>query len=161
MKTLSQILKEGFRYNKFGKVNAPTFSYKTVYKKNPVPPIYGKEASHETYNHNGIPIDINIPKSVIQELNNIKSIELRSSCQGDSERHLTFIVFRPLDRSEQTAKNIVNNINKNKGYIAGYDIGMEGLPRICISSNLWYSEENKTKFLNWWKNLPKVIKKSL
>ena len=75
------------------KINAPTMAYITVYKKRPSPPIRGKEAEHRGYLYNGIKIDEHIPKESIIKLNNIKEIELRSSCQGSNSRLLTFLIF--------------------------------------------------------------------
>lgn len=146
-----------------GKINAPTMAYLTVYGKMPNPPIYGKEASHKTYYFNGIPIDNNIPRDSINKLFKMKYIETRASCEGDSDRHLTFLIFRLSDKniSNKIIEKIVKDINLQNNYKSHWDIGQSGFPRICVSEKLWYSKENEKIFLNWWKNLPNIIEKCI
>ena len=162
MDPISKFLNEmSYKKTPQGKINAPTMAYYTVYERYPTPPISGRESSHPTYNLNGVDIDERIPKDVMQKLFQSKVIETRASCQGDSDRHLTFLIFRLKDRSigGEEIDKIVDNIARNKNYKAFWNIGSSGLPRICVSAKLWYSEENREKFLKWWKELPEVITK--
>jgi hypothetical protein len=142
-------------------MNAPTMAYLTVHGEMPNPPIFGREASHMSYDEGGVYIDKHIPRDIVKKLNNIDGIELRSSCEGDSERHLTYLIIRNVDRSTKTASKITNRLNREKNIRAIWNVGREGHPRICISTNLWYSKENKTEFMKWWKELPKIIIKCI
>ena len=143
-----------------GKINAPTFAYKCYYGKFPEPPISGREASHPQMMYRGIGIDKHIPKKALDDLNSISEIELRSSCEGDSERHLTFLIFRPLDRNKRTADRITKNLNKFKDLKACWNVGNEGLPRIIITAGLWY-DKDPSMFKRWWLELPIKVKRSL
>ena len=141
-----------------GKINAPTFAYITLYGEYPDPPISGREISHPTRNINGIDIDKNIPIKSLTEIFNISEIETRSSCEGQDERHPTFLIFRLLDRKESSSKKLVDKLNKQDKIKCAYDIGQGGLPRICVTWSTWYSHKD---FINWWKTLPSKIKKCL
>ena len=140
-----------------GKINAPTMAYMTVYNKKPSPPIYGREANHETKDIDGVPIDKRIPTSAITNLNKYpKLIDLRASCEGDSPRHLTFLIFRPKNTDEEYVKTLVKNLKK-QGLKSMSNIGTQGSPRICVADRLWYGERNEKKFNSWWKRLPVKI----
>lgn len=143
------------------KINAPTFMYKILYGKYPSPPLYGRGAAHKQKLVKGIPIDYDIPTTIINRLNKIEGIELRSSCQGSDELRPTFLIFRSLVQEEDYVKKIVKNLNKFKDTKAGYDIGLGGKYRIGVTTKLWYSPENKKKYIQWWVALPIKISKSL
>jgi hypothetical protein len=146
--------------NRGNKINAPEFAYRCLYNKPANPPIYGREASHPSRMYNGIPIDKNIPLAAIKNLNKIKDIELTSSCQGDSDRHLSFVIFRALNRDEKYSESIVKKLNKYKDVSCCYDIGQAELPRIVVTTRLLGDQDIK-KFEKWWMNLSVIIKKSL
>jgi len=141
-----------------GKVNAPTFAYLTLYGRMPNPPISGREISHKTKKINGIDIDIHIPTDVIKSLNRISDIETRSSCEGQDDRHPTFLIFRLMNRDEKVSKIFVQKMKKMKKISCAYDIGQGGLPRICITWSTWYGNDG---FEDWWKKLPFKITKCL
>lgn len=141
-----------------GHPNAPTFTYYTYYGKEPTPRMGGRDVSHKTRKVNGIDLDVGIPKKSFLEISKIKGIETRSSCQGEDNRHLTFIVFRPLNRDEKTSIEICNNLNKFKDIRAAYNLGSNNLFRICVTWKTWYGQKG---FDKWWKELPSKIKKSL
>jgi len=143
------------------KINAPTFIYKILYGKYPSPPLFGRGAAHREKIIDGVGIDYNIPTSIIKKLNNINGIELRSSCEGTDELRPTFLIFRPLTQDEKYVKKIVKNLNKFEDISAGYDIGLGGKYRIGVTTKLWFSKENKKRFIQWWVSLPIKISKSL
>jgi len=160
MKIIEQYLEERIKGDPYGKINAPTFAFICFYGKKPSPPISGREASHPQKIYKGIGIDKDIPKKALDDLNNIKEIELRSSCQGDSERHLTFLIFRTLNRDPKYSEILSKKLNKHKDIKTCWDLGNEGLPRIIITTNLW-PEKDLKQFESWWLSLSKRIKKSL
>jgi len=160
MKIIEQFLQERIKGDPFGKINAPTFAFMCLYGKKPSPPISGRESSHKQKLYRGIGIDKNIPTKALDNLNRIKEIELRSSCEGDSERHPTFVIFRTLNRDPKYTKKVVNNINRFKDLKCCWDMGNEGLPRIIITAPLWY-EKDPNLFDDWWMELTKKIKVSL
>jgi len=141
------------------KVNAPTFIYRilnTTSKK-----FISGSSNHSTKNINGIPIDEGIPTNVMSELNKIKGIQLRSSCQGENPDHPTFLIFRLIQKNntESVVKQVVDNINSNTGVIAGYDLGNDNQYRIGITSrNMYYG---KSGFKEFWNNLPNIIETSI
>jgi len=158
MKKYQLLCEQLFRQKQ--KLNAPEFAYFCLNKKMPNPPISGREASHPQMMYRGIGIDKYIPMKALNDLNSIKEIELRSSCQGDSERHLTFVIFRLMNRDENYAKEVSSKINKHKHLSCCYNVGQEGLPRIIITANLWY-EKDPVLFKKWWLSLANIIRKSL
>ena len=142
------------------KVNAPTMAYKTYYGKDPNPPISGRESSHPSKNYRGINVDIHVPNQALNRLNANSEIELRSSCEGDSERHLTFVIFRLLDRDPNKSAKLSACLNKLPNVNSSFDVGQGGLPRICVTTYLWYSK-NPREFERWWLTLAEKIKKCL
>lgn len=144
-----------------GKVNAPSFIYKIVYGQDPNPWIRGHETNHPTKLYNGIQIDQQIPTKALNQLNKIKEIVVRASCQGEDDRHLTFLIFRPVNQDEQYVKNLVSKLNNQKNIIAGYDNGNNNQFRIGVTSKLYYSEDNRKEFLKWWLSLSKKIKECI
>jgi len=142
------------------KINAPTFAYLTVYGKYPNPPISGREAQHTTKNINGIEWDIHIPDKAIEILTkkDTNCIETRASCEGDSPRHLTFLIFRPISQDISTVKKIIKFLKMNGFKYVSYNIGQQGKYRICVSDHLYYSETNKKRFIRWWIKLAVTLK---
>jgi len=137
-----------------GKINAPIMAFHTVYREPSKTMISGREAQHETKNINGVAIDKHIPTEAMQKLMSMTHLfEMRSSCQGDSPRHLTFAIFRPKNQDEKFVKRLVSILN-GMSLKASYDRGLGGLYRVCVSDYLWYSPENEGKFRQWWEALP-------
>jgi hypothetical protein len=142
------------------RINAPMFIYSILYDK-PAPFIRGRECNHSSYVINNINIDKAIPKDAIFQLFKIKEIELTSSCQGSSDIHPTFLIFRPINQDKNYVLKIVNNLNKYPDIKAGYDIGNGNKYRIGITNSLYYSKEKEKEFNTWWKELFNKIKRSL
>lgn len=152
------------RNNNPNKINAPSFIYKILYGDDV--DIRGYDYTdnkvHVKYNYdNETQVDSEIPRQALDDLNSIKEIELRSSCQGYNEKRPTYLIFRPLNQKEEYVKKLVNNLKQQRNLKAGFDIGNNGHFRIGVTTNLYYSDDNKDKFQQWWLDLPKKIKKSL
>ena len=140
------------------KINAPSFIYKILYGRTKNIP---GRIEHESKYWNGIMVDKYIPDLALNELSKIDEIEIRSSCQGESAERPTFLIFRTKFTEEHYVKSVVARLNRNKDLKAGWDYGQAGLPRIGVTTNLWYSLENQKLFVHWWLSLPKKIKRSL
>ena len=126
------ILQEMFQQK--NKINAPTLAYFTLNKSWPENNISGHQNNHDGYMYNNIKIDNNIPKESIKDLNKINDIVLRSSCQGElgNKKYPSFLIFRTINQDEKYVNNLIKNINKNKELKATYNIGNNGLLRVCI-----------------------------
>lgn len=142
--------------------NAPQFIYSILYNTEPPKNMGGRDVCHETRDINGISIDKEIPKMSIIKLNQIKEIEPRSSCQGQDESHPTFFIFRLRENSTiENVKNVVKKLNKCKDIKAGFNLGNRNQYRIGVTTELWYTKNDKEKFNKWWKVLPDKIKTSV
>lgn len=142
-----------------GKINAPTMAYATLHGKTPDTPIMGRESNHPTRAYRGIGLDASIPTKAMDKLNDINGIDLRSSCQGDSSRHPTFLIFRPLNQDTDYVRDLVEALRaRNKDLKVSYDMGMEGKYRVCVTADLWEGSTSKKNFDNWWLSLADKIK---
>ncbi len=139
--------------------NAPQMAYRTLYKKEP-PFISGRSSNHHQKNYRGIQIDSEIPVKALDKLFLIQDIEPRSSCQGSDEIHPTFFIFRPTNQNEQYMKSIILKLNNYDDIYSNYDIGRNGMYRICITTPLWY-DKDPIAFRRWWMELPEKIRNSL
>jgi hypothetical protein len=134
-------------------LNAPEFAYFCLTGK--ILRLRGRR-NHPEKIIDGIVIDKDIPTEAIQELNRMKEIEVRASCQGDEECP-TFLIFRLVGKFDyyDYNKKIVNCINQKLKIgkcCMGY--GRQGFVRICVTAD---RNELKSKFNLWWKELPKII----
>ena len=140
-----------------GKINAPTFIYRIAHGKSGG--FMQGHINHPSQMINGISIDSGIPADVIKKLNNIPEIEMRASCQGESEERPAFIIFRLPNKDP---KKLVNGLNKCKDIKAGYDTGNQGQIRIGITNpDIYYNMSNKARYQEWWNILPGMIKNAL
>lgn len=141
-------------------VNAPTFIYNIAYNKKP-PSLRGR-SNHKQKKFKDILVDKKIPTKSLKDLNKIKEIEMRASCQGDSYDKPTFIIFRPIDQDKDKIKKLVKNLNRFSNVKAGSDMGNDGKYRIGITSpDLWYNKEKIKMFNTFWEELPIIIRKSI
>jgi len=136
--------------------NAPSFIYEILHGR----PMFirGRTVEHQTKNWKGISVDVHIPNAALDELNDIREIELRSSCEGSGIDRPTFLIFRfyePKDEGEIRA--FVKGMNAIDGIWCGADIGAMGRFRIGVTAPLWY-EKDPEKFTSWWLELPKMIR---
>ena len=140
------------------KINASSMAYKIVYGHYPINMRKGKIGNHKDWN--GLLVDEHLDPNILNELNSIKGIEIRSVCEGHSKEDVLFVIFRPINQDLDYVKHITNNLKKCPNTLSGFDIGNNGQYRICCTSKLWYDENNKN-WSNWWNNIPKCIKRSL
>jgi len=160
MIVIENYLQERVSPNVPGKINAPTFAYICLHGKKPSPSLSGRSAAHPEKIWKGIGVDKKIPTKALNNLDKIKQIELRSSCQGDSDKHPTFLIFRLKNLKTTDTKKLVNKLNKVSDIKCCWGIGNEGEPRIIITSDLWYDKDSK-EFIKWWLELPKKISKGV
>ncbi len=147
-------------------LNAPEFIYSIINNTNNPSYIKGRTLSHPEKTINSISIDKAIPNKAFQDLQKIKQIETRSSCQGaDLTIKPTFLIFRfKQDKSESYIKSFCNklkDISSDPPYLVGYNLGTENKYRIGVTSTIFYSPDNQAKFDQWWYELPNRIKKAL
>lgn len=140
-------------------LNAPEFAYYTLYDEYPPPRMLrGRTHDHPSKMVNNVEIDKGIPTKAINELMKIKEIEMRSSCQGESENRPSFIIFRPNKQNKSYVEKLIKNLNKKDQIKAKYDIGKAGQYRVCVTWHTWYGAKNNQE---WWNALPKKIKTSV
>jgi hypothetical protein len=139
-------------YRRENKKNAPSFIYEILHGKPKFIP--GRTVAHKEIIWNNIPIDAHIPTSVLDKLNRMEEIELRSSCEGSGPETPAFLIFR-LRSSEQVKKveNLVIALNSFEDIACGFDRGNMGFFRIGVTTSLWY-EKNPDEFTRWWMALP-------
>mgnify|MGYP001029267021 CR=1 FL=1 len=137
------------------KKNAPSFIYEILYGKPKY--IRGRTAEHRQKIWNGYSVDENIPTKALDELNRIKEIELRSSCEGSGPEKTTYLIFRFRDQlNPEEIKRFVKGMNAIEDIKCGTDIGNMGLYRVGVTTPLWY-EKDKEHFIKWWLELPTKI----
>lgn len=154
----------GFRArNPENKVRAPELAYYVVYGRRPLKQLMLGRSMIPQKRYKNMLVDENIPDHILDELNTIPNIEIRSSCEGHDSDHVSFIVIRPKNQRESYIRQLVGKINKCPNTHCGYDVGNGGLFRICIATKNWYrgDDADNSKWLKWWENLPNCIKKSL
>lgn len=143
-----------------GKVNAPTFAYRCVYGKIPSPPLRGMYGTPQK-RYKDLFIDKQLDTKVIDELNNINEIEIRSVCAGHNPNNVTHIMFRPYkqdpDYVEKVSKKL--NIGDTKSL---HDIGNGGMYRICVATKNWYRDDaDNNNWKQWWNTIVKKIKNAV
>jgi hypothetical protein len=143
------------------KVNAPTFIYWIAYGKYPRQPLMGKTSNHSKYQLNGIYIDKEIPKNIMEELNKIEEIEMRSSCQGETSLRPAFIIFRPKVQNIVYVKKLVKALNSYPDIRCGYDSGNMNKIRIGVTNPGIFYGINHSIYLDWWNTLPGKIRDCL
>jgi len=138
------------------RINAPTLAYKCVYGRFPSTNITGMfNINHQKYKD--IEIDDSLDINIIDKLNNIKNIEIRSTCSGHNKDRVTYIIFRTNNQDEDFIKRVVAKLNFDKTKCV-YDIGNGGEYRICVATRNWYRiDANNNSWLNWWKLIPDKI----
>ena len=141
-----------------GRINAPTFIYSLLYPED------GKfirgrfEGNYETKNYQGVEIDAVIPDKALDKIFSIKEIEPRSSCQGHDEDRTTFLIFRFKDEKIEKGIDVfVECMNKQKDITCGYDFGNEGKLRVGVTTNMYFTNEKKDEFEQWWNELSEKI----
>ncbi len=148
------------KFQSLRSLNAPEFIYSILHNTNSPPNIKGRTISHPEKIINSISIDKAIPNKAFKDLQLIKQIETRSSCQGsDSIIKPTFLIFRfKEDKPESYIKSFCEKL-KDINYLVGYNLGSEDKYRIGVTSALFYSSDNQAIFDQWWLDLPNRIRK--
>lgn len=169
MKILNNYLKslQEQKNNELGKGGikrkpSPTFAYELVYKKQ-IPGGWRGGRYPGNYNSklwNGISVDEHLEDKWLNDLNKIKSIEMRGSCEGHSKDWISYIAFRlnpKYDKNKAYLSKVSQNLNKNKNVFCGWDVGTQGRPRFVCASKLWYGQKG---WEDWWISLAKKIRKA-
>ena len=74
--------------------NAPCAAYEAVYEKK-CPHLRGRyDKPHEGRDWDGIYVDEHLDDKWLNDLKNIKGIEMRSSCEGHEKDWVSFVIFR-------------------------------------------------------------------
>lgn len=142
------------------KINAPEFAYKCVYSKLPSTSLRGMYSSHYKKYHDFY-IDESLDTHIIDQLNAIRNIEIRSICAGHNKDRVTHIIFRPDNQKLEFIKNVVNQLNFDNTKSI-YDVGNGNKYRICVATRNWYRENaNNSNWESWWKMIPKKINKAV
>lgn len=146
-----------FRPSQYGKINAPTLAYKTVYGKQPQTPIRGRYG-HPQQQYQDLIVDVHLDKTILDELNSISGIEIRSVCAGHDLNSVTHVIFRPYDQNPEYVDSIISKLNKGTTKSI-QDLGNGGFIRICVATKNWYRDGGDNKhWEQWWKALPSKIK---
>jgi len=155
--------KTSMRYSGKNKENAPEFIYRVLYGKRKE--FFGRTSDHKQKLYNGVAVDEGIPDSVLDKLNSIKEIELRSSCMGESNDKPTFLIFRFKDDfPEEFLDCIQTQIEKLGNIKCGWSLGNMKRPRFGVTWKTWYGKQtkySKPDFDSWWKELPGKIETAI
>lgn len=136
--------------------NAPSFIYEILHGRPAF--IRGRTVEHQTKIWKGIAVDAHIPTAALNELDDIREIELRASCEGSSAERPTFLIFRFCEpKDENEIRIFVKGMNAIEDIWCGADIGAMGSFRIGVTAPLWYAKDPE-KFTSWWLELPKKIR---
>jgi len=140
------------------RVPSPVAAHEVVYgKKAPsnMRGMYPGQTEHKTWN--GISIDAHLKDEWLDDLNKIKQIELRASCEGHDKQWISFIAFRVMPNKD----NDTVYLDKIKKYLnqantkCTYNIGQQGRPRFIVASKTWYGDKN---WKPWWSTLAVRVK---
>ena len=144
--------------------NAPTVAYETAYGKK-APFLTGRYfGDHESRLWRGISVDEHLQNKWLNDLSDIKDIEMRSSCEGHTPERVTFIIFRLTDSKKSTDKKYLDTLIKNleksdKLTKASWSTGRgEKRTRIVVTAILWYGQPG---WKEWWNSLAKRVKRCL
>ena len=144
---------------------SPTFAYELVYGKEIKGWRTGRYLKpHESRLWNGVEVDAHLKDKWLHDLNNIKEIEIRGSCEGHEKDWITYISFRFKNKKYENKEyldRVVTVLSSNKYTFAGWDIGMENRPRIVVASSLYYGHPKQKEWEKWWDTLAFRIQKTL
>jgi len=137
------------------KLNAPCAAYELIYNKR-CPHNRGMYTGpHESKIWNGIRLDGHLEDKWLNNLSNIKGIEIRSSCEGHNKDWVTFIVFRFLNKNKnRNNKLIKSKLESDKITKVSNDVGNMGFVRYVVAAKLWYGQPGWEK---WWSTIAKRI----
>ena len=140
---------------------SPVAAFELVYGKKPPSNMRGQyPGQSEHKNWNSISIDSHIEDKWLNDLSNIKQIEMRASCEGHDKQWITFIVFRVMPNKDKDIKyleKIKKFLNQGKTK-CGYEIGQQGRPRFIVTAKLWYGQPGWEKF---WSTLATRVQQAV
>ena len=105
----------------------------------------------------GRKVDAGLEDEWLEDLNNIKGIEIISICGGHDKRRPAHIVFYP-KRQDKSIKNFLSRIKEDGWIWAIEDKENRGGRRICIASKSFAGTESRD---NWWVEIAAKIKTAL
>ncbi|MBA7496405.1 hypothetical protein ES702_07013 [subsurface metagenome] len=152
-----EIQKTGFGRGRGGQRrswNSPTFAHIATWGTEPDHWIPGRTGDPEKEWKRGIMIDEHLKPEVFDELEKIKEIEVRSSCEGHSKERVSYIVFRLKPKFDKYAKKVSAALDKLDGVYSKSDIGTENRPRIVCAGRTWFGQKSWEK---WWNELPSKV----
>jgi len=147
-----------------GKKNSPTFAWEVVHNQTFPGNRMGRypgPAKEKVWK--GMKVDAAIKNRWLDQLNNIPNVEIRASCSGhpadkySEQIWVSYVVFRVAPKLDKNIKKIVKKLNSFKDVNSGYDIGMEGRPRIVAATKLHYGGPNQSDWVKWWNSIASKI----
>ena len=140
---------------------SPVAAFELVYGKKPPSGMRGMDPGQSDHKiWKDISIDAHIEDKWLNDLSNIKQIEMRASCEGHDKQWITFIVFRVMPNKDKDIKyleKIKKFLNQGKTK-CGYEIGQQGRPRFIVTAKLWYGQPGWEKF---WSTLATRVQQAV
>jgi hypothetical protein len=152
-----------------GKKPAPTFAWELIHGKEYPGWRSGRAPDAEEKLYKGYYVDKHLKDKWLHDINRIKNVEIRSSCEGHGppgEMKLdwpTYVGFRLASIIEtiDKVKRVVKELNRDKNTRAGWDIGMAKRPRIICAAPLYYKCAKHNEWVRWWDTLASRINKAV
>lgn len=138
-----------------GKVNAPTFAYKTVYGSAPSGYLSGRtDAPKKSWG--GHQVDVGLKNRWLDELDRLP-VEIRSTEEGKSEERPAFVIFRMPKGEDDMADAMAAKLRQYPATYSRAEVGQGGRPRICVAGKIWNTSQG---WQQWWDKLPGRIAKA-
>lgn len=138
-----------------GKINAPTFAYKTVHGMNPPVFLRGRtDAPKKEWRC--IFVDEGLKDEWLDELNSLP-VEIRSTDEGKGDLRPAFVIFRMPEKFDSLHDEMVSELATEPSFKVNHDIGRSGRPRICVAADVKKGDE---RWEGWWSSLPGKIRKA-
>ena len=143
------------------KKNAPTFAWETVHGKEHPTGKTGHAPGTKERKWNGHMVDEMLKNEWLEDLNNMKEIEARASCQGHAPEGEwpSFLIFRP--KKNFNLDRFVKKIADGKITFAAHDKGNQGKTRVCIATKLYAKGPKHKQWERWWSSLADRIRKAI
>jgi len=139
-----------------GKKNAPSFIYEVLHGEPKF--LSGRTDVHRQKGWKGIGVDEHIPTESLDELDKIKAIELRASCEGSGPERPTFLIVRLRGEEDlEMVEHFVSGMNAFADIKCGAERGTMGLFRVGITAPLWHAKDPR-QFEKWWQELPYKVR---
>jgi len=135
-----------------GKLNAPTFAYRTVHGDDPPEFLRGRTDSPKK-KWKGLYVDAGLKDEWLERLNNLP-IDIRSTEEGKSDLRPAFVMFRMHLQLDTLHGDMTDQLNRYPDIQANTNIGQGGRPRICVANRI---TKDDPEWENWWDELPTKI----